>query len=45
MYNMCEISCDDVDMANVNENFQGLGFDIVYMNRDVLSRFNSGITV
>ena len=39
---MCETRCDDVDMEKVKETFKGIGFDVVYKNRFVLSRYKSG---
>lgn len=39
---MSEKRCDDLDMVSVNENFQEIGFDILYKNRGALRRFKSG---
>ena len=39
---MCETRCDDVDMKNVKDKIENIGFNIVYKNRGALRRFKSG---
>ena len=39
---MCEIKCDDVDMSNVREKMDAMGFDIVYKNIYAMCRYKSG---
>lgn len=39
---MNETRCDDVEMVNVSEKMESIGFDVVYKNRSELSKFKSG---
>ena len=37
-----ETKCDDIDMINIKDRMENNGFDIVFKNRNKLSRFQSG---
>ena len=39
---LCETRCDDVDMAHVKTIFKDIGFELVYKNRSILSKYKSG---